>query len=212
MNELRVTLQQAEKKNIDLNAENRWLQVMIDENVITFDEGINCYTSDMQTCDYSLLQCNVPSSSIAPVISAVFKLAKQKTTILPSRTILYTVHCILYTVYCTLYTVHCILYTVYCTLYTVHCILYTVYCTLYTVHCILFTVNCMNVQRFIIAHKEAEEQFAKQKNTCLALSDEPLNLEESIKVCMQQMKMVIYGYWVSGKWLPKQDKMCLVLC
>ena len=86
MNELRVTLQQAEKKNIDLNAENHWLQEMIDENVITFDEGRNCYTSDMQTCVYSLLQCNVPSSSIAPVISAVFKLAKQKTTILPSRT------------------------------------------------------------------------------------------------------------------------------
>ena len=92
---------------------------MIDENIITFDEGRNCYTSDMQTCVYSLLQSNVPSSSIAPVISAVLKLAKRKTTILPSRT----------------------------------------------------TVNCMNVQRLIIAHKQAEEQFAKQKNTCL-LSDE----------------------------------------
>ena len=112
MNELRVTLQQAEKKNIDLNAENRWLQVMIDENVITFDEGINCYTSDIQTRVYSLLQCNVPSSSIASVISAVFKLAKQKTTILPSRT----------------------------------------------------TVHQMNVQKFIIDHKQAEEQFTKQKN------------------------------------------------
>ena len=39
MNELRVTLQQAEKKNIDLNAESHWLQEMIDDNVITLDEG-----------------------------------------------------------------------------------------------------------------------------------------------------------------------------
>lgn len=66
----------------------QWLHEMMDE--ITFDEERNCYTSDMQTCVYSLLQCNVPSSSVAPVISAVFKLAKRKITILPSRT---TVNC-----------------------------------------------------------------------------------------------------------------------
>ena len=41
MNELRITLQQAEKKNINLNAENHWLQEMTDESVITFDEGRN---------------------------------------------------------------------------------------------------------------------------------------------------------------------------
>ena len=105
----------------EYEAENDWLREMVNnaDVIETFNHEKNCYSQELQECAFSLLENNVTSSKVSPVIESVLKLAKMKATRLPSRT----------------------------------------------------TVNSMNVQRLVVSHRQIEEEFAQQPNTCL-LSDE----------------------------------------
>lgn len=96
---LQVEIDRLQKHANDLNAtigqleaENDWLREMVDENVQTFNVEKNFYTTEVQECVYSLLQNNVTSSKVSPVIESVLKLAKRKATRLPSRTTVNTMN------------------------------------------------------------------------------------------------------------------------
>ena len=72
----------------DLNdtlEENEYLRLLVNDNQINlFDEECKIYTPDTQECVYELLNLNVTSSKVSPVIQAVLKLVNLKPNKLPS--------------------------------------------------------------------------------------------------------------------------------
>eukprot|EP00057_Strongylocentrotus_purpuratus_P007736 XP_011662210.1 PREDICTED: uncharacterized protein LOC105437383 [Strongylocentrotus purpuratus] len=71
-----------EKKN--LKDENEWLREMVQDTVPTKDSS-GQYTNEMKQCVFALLNHNVPSGKIGPVIESVLKLGGLKASNIPSK-------------------------------------------------------------------------------------------------------------------------------
>ena len=80
-------LKETEIKLKEIDLENDWLRSIVDDNktVLTFDENKNACLPSMQKCVYNLLEHNVATGSVGPVIDACLKLADLSASRLQSR-------------------------------------------------------------------------------------------------------------------------------
>lgn len=73
------------KDRNDTHEENEYLRLLVNDNQVNlFDDECKIYRSDTQECVYALLNFNVTTSKVSPVIETVLKLANLKPNKLPS--------------------------------------------------------------------------------------------------------------------------------
>lgn len=69
----------------NLETDNAWLQSLLNDQIITFDEEKKTYTPQIQQCVYSLLKHNVSTTKVPLVIEFVLNMMKVKATRLPCK-------------------------------------------------------------------------------------------------------------------------------
>lgn len=83
--DLKEMVENTEQKLKDTVDENEWLREMVQNDLVTKDNGGN-FTVQMKDCVCQLLSCNVSTGQIPAVVESVLKLASKKATDLPCKT------------------------------------------------------------------------------------------------------------------------------
>ena len=83
--DMKEMVENTEQKLKDTVDENEWLREMVQNDLVTKDNGGN-FTVQMKDCVCQLLSCNVSTGQIPPVVESVLKLASKKATDLPCKT------------------------------------------------------------------------------------------------------------------------------